>query len=107
MKQTIGNACGTIALLHSIGNVRDKVSLGEACSCCATSAHLARAAAPQLTAHLLHLHLPAEPGSFLQQFYEATSGMDPAARGKYLEEPPEGAPDIEAAHQVGAAGAGS
>lgn len=43
----------------------------------------------------------AAPGSFLQQFYEATSGMDPAARGKYLEEPPEGAPDIEAAHQVG------
>jgi hypothetical protein len=33
MKQTIGNACGTIALLHSIGNVRDKVSLGGGCSC--------------------------------------------------------------------------
>jgi hypothetical protein len=28
MKQTIGNACGTIALLHSIGNVRAELALG-------------------------------------------------------------------------------
>lgn len=28
MKQTIGNACGTIGLLHSIGNNLDKVELG-------------------------------------------------------------------------------
>lgn len=28
MKQTISNACGTIAMLHSIGNNRDKLELG-------------------------------------------------------------------------------
>lgn len=29
MKQTIGNACGTIGLLHSIGNSQDRIKLGE------------------------------------------------------------------------------
>jgi ubiquitin carboxyl-terminal hydrolase L3 len=28
MKQTIGNACGTIAMLHSIGNNRQRLQLG-------------------------------------------------------------------------------
>jgi hypothetical protein len=30
----------------------------------------------------------------------ATDGMEPAARGAYLEAPPDGAPDIEADHQA-------
>ncbi|KXZ44273.1 hypothetical protein GPECTOR_70g504 [Gonium pectorale] len=42
-------------------------------------------------------------GSFLQRFLLATSGMSPADIGKYLEEPPEGAPNIEEAHQAAAA----
>ena len=29
MKQTIGNACGTIGLLHSIGNSQERIQLGE------------------------------------------------------------------------------
>lgn len=28
MKQTIGNACGTIGLLHALGNARGDVRLG-------------------------------------------------------------------------------
>ena len=28
MRQTIGNACGTIGLLHALGNVRQDVPLG-------------------------------------------------------------------------------
>lgn len=28
MKQTVGNACGTIGLLHAIGNARQHVTLG-------------------------------------------------------------------------------
>lgn len=71
MKQTIGNACGTIAVLHGIGNNMQTLAI--------------------------------EPGSYLQTFFETTSSMDPAARGRYLEEPPEGAPDIEEAHQAAAA----
>ena len=44
---------------------------------------------------------PAAEGSFLQQFLAATEGMSPAQRGAYLEQPPEGAPDIDSIHQVG------
>ncbi|KAG1668524.1 hypothetical protein FOA52_012118 [Chlamydomonas sp. UWO 241] len=66
MEQTIGNACGTIGLLHIVGNVG----------------------------------VERKPDSFLDQFFLATASMDPAARGKYLEDPPEGAPNIEEAHQA-------
>eukprot|EP00197_Chlamydomonas_leiostraca_P006148 CAMPEP_0202860686 /NCGR_PEP_ID=MMETSP1391-20130828/2315_1 /ASSEMBLY_ACC=CAM_ASM_000867 /TAXON_ID=1034604 /ORGANISM="Chlamydomonas leiostraca, Strain SAG 11-49" /LENGTH=242 /DNA_ID=CAMNT_0049539909 /DNA_START=41 /DNA_END=769 /DNA_ORIENTATION=+ len=71
MKQTIGNACGTIAVLHSL---------------CNNTAALAP-----------------EAGSFVDEFLKATEGMTWEARGKYLEEPPEGGPNIEAAHQAAAA----
>jgi len=29
MKQTVGNACGTIGLLHALGNLTSEVKLGE------------------------------------------------------------------------------
>ena len=29
IKQTIGNACGTIGLLHALGNCTDKLGFGE------------------------------------------------------------------------------
>ena len=34
MKQTIGNACGTIGALHAIANNQDKLLIGKALSCC-------------------------------------------------------------------------
>lgn len=68
MKQTIGNACGTIAILHAVENAMDSVK-------CA-------------------------PDSFFTQFAASTAGMSPAERGAFLENPPQGAPDIETAHQV-------
>lgn len=70
MKQTIGNACGTIAILHSLcNNTQD---------------------------------LPPAEGSFLTEFMTATADMDAATRGRFLESPPEGGPDIESAHQAAA-----
>lgn len=69
MKQTIGNACGTIALLHVAGNCPP---------------------------------LKAAPGSFLEEFLSSTKAMDPEARGKYLETPPEGSKNIQDAHQAAA-----
>lgn len=42
------------------------------------------------------------PDSFLARFYEATASMTPAERAAYLESPPAGAPDIEAAHAAAA-----
>ncbi|GAX81734.1 hypothetical protein CEUSTIGMA_g9162.t1 [Chlamydomonas eustigma] len=70
MKQTIGNACGTIGLLHIVGNCTQQLKLTK--------------------------------DSFLDQFFKATKDLDPAARGKYLEDPPEGALSIEEAHQAAA-----
>ena len=36
----------------------------------------------------------------LQTFLDNTKGLTPEERGKYLEQPPEGAPSIEAIHEV-------
>jgi hypothetical protein len=151
MKQTIGNACGTIAMLHSFGNNLGTVQL-SGCSRCpgrraaaagdpeparaggAAARHcvrpLGRPRFPRLNSYVfpvleppapalswgasvtfaagptprsaLRLQNPAAaPGSFLERFFEATKGMSPQERGRYLETPPSGAPDIEEAHQVG------
>eukprot|EP01024_Parvocaulis_polyphysoides_P049602 TRINITY_DN481_c1_g3_i1.p1 TRINITY_DN481_c1_g3~~TRINITY_DN481_c1_g3_i1.p1 ORF type:complete len:244 (+),score=64.47 TRINITY_DN481_c1_g3_i1:752-1483(+) len=70
MKQTIGNACGTIGVLHAVGNNQEFFNLAE--------------------------------NSFFERFLSATKTMSPADRGQYLEDPPEGAPDIEEAHKEAA-----
>jgi len=33
MKQTVGNACGTVGLLHSLGNNLDAITLGNCFDC--------------------------------------------------------------------------
>lgn len=68
MKQNIGNACGTIALLHSIFNNMDRLKINN--------------------------------GSFLSRFYELSIEMTPFERAELLENPKEGQPDIEKAHEV-------
>lgn len=73
MKQTIGNACGTIALLHLVAN---------------------NMSGPEV-------NLTIKPESFLDDFLKATKGMNPAEKGAYLENPPEGAPSIDSIHEVG------
>lgn len=70
MKQTVGNACGTVALLHALLNNIDRIPIRE--------------------------------GSFLEQFYDRTKDMTPMERAQFLENPGEGDPDIEAAHQTAA-----
>lgn len=67
LKQTVGNACGTIGLLHALLNNRDVA---------------------QIT-----------PGSFLDRYFAAVKDLTPEDRGRFLESPPEGAPDVEDAHK--------
>lgn len=42
----------------------------------------------------------AADGSFLRSFLTESANMNPDERGRFLEEPPEGAPDIDKAHEV-------
>lgn len=72
MKQTIGNACGTIALLHAVCN----------------------SVKPPAAA------LEVARGSFLEKFLLATQPLSPEERGSYLERPPPGAPSLDAFHHV-------
>ena len=31
MRQTVGNACGTVGLLHAVGNITSEIKLGRLC----------------------------------------------------------------------------
>ena len=42
----------------------------------------------------------AAEGSFLKSFLADSASMNPDERGHFLEQPPEGAPDIDKAHEV-------
>ena len=42
MRQTISNACGTIALLHAVGNNTDELSIGASLSAAPSSCRLRR-----------------------------------------------------------------
>ena len=42
----------------------------------------------------------AADGSFLRSFLADSADMNPDERGHFLEEPPEGGPDIDKAHEV-------
>ena len=128
MRQTISNACGTIALLHAVGNNTDELSIGAGPSAAPSSCRLRRkfwyvgkqgpqspcfhpqsstgTAPPSLpAARPLHNRpcVDADRGSFFEDFFQQTGGMDPVARAAFLESPPAGAPDIEKAHEVWAA----
>ncbi|EFJ27674.1 hypothetical protein SELMODRAFT_95093 [Selaginella moellendorffii] len=74
MKQTVGNACGTIGLLHAIGNNTSQIQHGNT------------------------KIFPAE-GSYFKRFFESTSKLSPSERASYLENDRE----LEGAHCVAAA----
>ena len=76
MKQTIGNACGTIGLLHVLMNVRNSDILGQT--------------------------LQYEEGRFIDNFMRVTESMDPETRGYTLENNEELAAAIEEAHESAA-----
>ncbi|KAK9075620.1 hypothetical protein SSX86_003946 [Deinandra increscens subsp. villosa] len=82
MRQTVGNACGTIGLLHAIGNITSDVKLVMA----------------RYIINILVFVFPVED-SFLDKFYRSTASMDPMERALYLEKDRE----MEVAHSVAVA----
>ena len=66
-RQTIGNACGTVGLIHSFASIRNKVSSEESSQ------------KQQQQQQVF------EPGSFLERFFEATAAMNPDERAAFLE----------------------
>ncbi|PWA84457.1 Peptidase C12, ubiquitin carboxyl-terminal hydrolase 1 [Artemisia annua] len=67
MRQTVGNACGTIGLLHAIGNIKSQIKL-----------------AYHITVNTWCFNFSVE-NSFLDRFYKSTASMDPMERALYLE----------------------
>ena len=75
LKQTIGNACGTIGILHSLGNSQDVITLG-------------RLTQPRLTGAILDVSISgsaplfrATEDGYLKTFFAETAAMTPEARG--------------------------
>ncbi len=65
MKQTIGNACGTIGIIHSIANNTDRIALG-------------------LHAHTVAITSHATEG-FMKDFLEKAKNVSPDERAALLE----------------------
>ena len=72
MKQTVGNACGTVGILHALLNAKN-----------------------------LHESVSFEPGSYLETFAANTRGLSPDERATYLEEDEELEESHEAAASEG------
>lgn len=73
LKQTVSNACGTIGLVHLVGNVR--------------------------YSDILDQNINFTPLSFFDTFFQTTQTMTPEERGEYLEKGDTISDAIEAAHQ--------
>ena len=72
VKQTIGNACGTIGLLHALGNCQDKITFSESWHC-------------MISFTVNFVTMAAEDG-YLKTFFEKTKSMTPEERADFLEE---------------------
>ena len=75
MKQTIGNACGTIALLHCLANVCGQGARGAGGE--GEAREDGKERSPQVRL---------ETGGFLDTFLRETAGMTPKEIGSYLEQ---------------------
>ncbi|KAG8472607.1 hypothetical protein CXB51_034413 [Gossypium anomalum] len=100
MKQTVGNACGTIGLLHSVGNITLEIKLHKlGLMFTIYNAHFKMFTSVLILASKLPLIAELkEEGSFLDRFFKSTATMDPLERAAFLEKDGE----IKAAHTVAA-----
>ncbi|MQL68549.1 hypothetical protein Taro_000854 [Colocasia esculenta] len=99
LKQTVGNACGTIGLLHAVGNVTSEIKMGEFIyiSLPISNIILQRKFCSNLVFTSFFSFLLVEE-SFLDKFFKSTASMDPLERAHFLEKDRE----MEDAHSVAA-----
>ncbi|XP_060673795.1 ubiquitin carboxyl-terminal hydrolase 3-like isoform X1 [Ziziphus jujuba] len=90
MKQTVDNACGTIGLLHAIGNITSEIKLG----------FLLQSISELLFGTTHSYIMLGIDGSFLDRFFKSTASMNPLERAAFLE----GDREMEVAHSVAAIG---
>ncbi len=81
MKQTVGNACGTVGLLHAVANNAQEIPPGARCAR-VLRARSRRPCQPRM----LTRHARAAPGSFLARFLANTAALDADARAAALAE---------------------
>ena len=77
-RQTIGNACGTVGLIHSFASIKNKVSFGG-------GDEGGRGGGSQQQQQQQQQQGVFEPGSFFERFFEATAAMTPDGRAAFLE----------------------
>ena len=88
MKQTIGNACGTIGLLHII------------CNTAKPSGTDTEQGDKENANKDWNEVVPLAQEGFLNTFTRETKNMSPEERGSYLENPPNEAVSIDSIHEV-------
>lgn len=95
MKQTIGNACGTIGLLHLLCNTSSTdAAEGK------RSSMITGAGDTEETPHDWSAAIRLAPDSFLSKFIRDTTDLFPEQRGEYLEHPPNESVSIDSIHEV-------
>lgn len=88
IKQTIGNACGTIGLLHALGNNLDSIALGKSIVYHVVFGNVLIVGFYFNKHHYgtILLNCVITGDGFLKTFFEKTKGMSPEERADYLEE---------------------
>ena len=89
MKQFVSNACGTVGLLHAIGNNTDSITLSECGAQCDGSLFFTSLIKNgQFFYGDVMFPCPYDnaEGGYLKTFFDKTKDMTPEEKGEYLEE---------------------
>ncbi|KAH9612639.1 hypothetical protein KSS87_012953 [Heliosperma pusillum] len=100
-KQTVGNACGTVGLLHAIGNVTSEIKLPDVSGAVILTKFFKPKTVyfSEVSSYVsLEKFIIGREDSFLDRFYKATADMNPTERALFLEKDTE----MESAHSVAA-----
>jgi len=84
-RQTVGNACGTVGLIHSFASIGNKVAVASSSSSEGGGKGGGSQQQQQQQQQQQHERGVFAPGSFFDKFFEATRAMTPDERAAFLE----------------------